>query len=98
MRKNFAALPLYGKIDRNALARRRKNAIALYCKGWTQYRIAKHICVSFEAVSNWVEAYEKNGMQALESLGRPGPKSRGKQEEKLKQPANIFQRMLKLIN
>ena len=71
-------------VDREALALRRKQAIGWYRKGWTQYRIAKYLNVSFEAVSNWVAAYEKRGMEGLRSLGQPGPKPQLTAREKKK--------------
>lgn len=51
-------------------------AIKLYQKGLSQYKIAKKFGVSFEAVSKWVEAYEKKGFGSLKSKGQPGPKSK----------------------
>jgi transposase len=62
------------KVDRQALAERRRQAIRWYRKGWTQYHIAKTLGVSFEAVSNWVEVYGKRGIKGLRSKGKPGPK------------------------
>lgn len=63
------------KRDRSALEARRKRAIKLYKKGYSQYKIAKEFKVSFEAVSNWVEAYKKaKGERGIKSKGKPGPK------------------------
>lgn len=64
------------KRDRQALEKRRIKAIELYQKGRSQYWIAKHLKVSFEAVSNWAELYKKRGAKGLKTLGKPGPKSR----------------------
>lgn len=63
------------KRDRQALEQRRVSAIKLYTKGWSQYRIAKRLGVSFEAVSNWVEIYRERGLGGLKTQGPPGPKS-----------------------
>ena len=72
MKKHISSLSL--KRDREALAVRRRKAIGLYKKGWSQYKIAKEFRVSFEAVSNWVEDYEAKGREGIESKGNPGPK------------------------
>ena len=61
--------------NRQALERRRKRAIRLYNQGKSQYFIAKKLGVSFEAVSNWVEIYEADGLEGLRSKGKPGPKA-----------------------
>lgn len=63
------------KQGRKFLERRRLRAINLKNKGWSQYKIANHLGVSFEAVSNWVEAYAESGIEGLKSKGSPGPKS-----------------------
>jgi len=42
------------------MERRRKRAIAWYKKGWSQYRIARKLKVSFEAVSKWVETHKED--------------------------------------
>lgn len=57
------------------MERRRKRAMGWHLKGWSQYRIAKKLGVSFEAVSNWVGQYKSGGLEGLATLGRPGPKS-----------------------
>ncbi|MEW6003536.1 MAG: winged helix-turn-helix domain-containing protein [Nitrospirota bacterium] len=72
------------KRDRQALEKRRISAIKLYKKGRSQYWIAKHLKVSFEAVSNWVEFYKKRGVNGLKTLGKPGPKPRLNDSEKKK--------------
>jgi transposase-like protein len=85
-------------IDRDALAKRRRQAIDWYREGLSQYRIAKNLGVSFEAVSKWVEAYEQQGLRGLNSLGKPGPKVRD--DVPLAQPAiakTLFTRLFKLI-
>lgn len=64
------------KRDRQFLEKRRIKAINLYQKGRSQYWIAKHLKVSFEAVSNWVALYKKHGVKGLKTLGKPGPKPR----------------------
>jgi len=66
------------RIYRELLFERRKEAIELYNHGWSQYQVAKHMGVSYEAVSNWVEQYKKGGINSLNSLGRPGPKKGNK--------------------
>jgi len=63
------------KVDREALAERRKQGIRWHRKGKSQYWIAKHMGVSFEAVRKWVDAYEAKGMKGLESKGHPGPQA-----------------------
>ncbi len=75
MTKNHGAVSsVRNKVDREALAKRRKQAIGWYRKGKTQYWIAKYLGVSFEAVRKWVDAYEAGGVKGLRSLGKPGPK------------------------
>jgi len=66
------------RLDRELLVERRKEAIELYTHGWSQYQVAKHMGVSYEAVSNWVERYKKGGIDSLNSLGKPGPKKGNK--------------------
>lgn len=63
------------KRDRQALEQRRFKAIKLYRQDFSQYRIAKQLGVSFEAVSNWVEIYQEHGLKGLKTQGQPGPKS-----------------------
>lgn len=74
--KNKHISSLSHKRDRQALEQRRLKAIQMYKKGASQYRIAKELKVSFEAVSNWVEIYKKKGMKGLKTKGQPGPKPR----------------------
>ena len=76
--------------NRQVLEERRRKAMRWYDKGWTQYHIAKTLKVSFEAVSNWVEAYEKRGNAGLKTLGKPGPKSRLTEKNKQKIKAAIL--------
>lgn len=64
------------KRDRQVLEKRRLKAVNLYRSGRSQYWIAKHLKVSFEAVSNWVELYKEHGVKGLKTLGKPGPKPR----------------------
>lgn len=66
------------------MERRRKRAIAWYSKGWSQYRIARKLEVSFEAVSKWVETYKEDGIEGLETKGHPGPKSELTDEDRKK--------------
>lgn len=73
--KNKHISSLSRKRDRQALERRRFKAIKLHNKDFSQYRIAKDLGVSFEAVSNWVEIYEQAGFKGLKTQGSPGPKS-----------------------
>lgn len=61
--------------DRKALERRRYKAIGMYKKGLSQYRIAKKLGVSFEAVSKWVDIYKEKGLKGLKTKGKPGPKA-----------------------
>ncbi|UMX47381.1 MAG: winged helix-turn-helix domain-containing protein [Candidatus Nealsonbacteria bacterium DGGOD1a] len=68
--------------SKDDLQKRRIKAIKLWEKGQTQYKIAKKLGVSFEAVSNWVEAYKAQGWDGLKSKGNPGPDSKLTQEEK----------------
>lgn len=74
--KNKHVSSLSRKRDRQAFEQRRLKAIKLYQKGHTQYQIAKTFKVSFEAVSNWVEAYKSKGLKGLKTKGQPGPKSK----------------------
>jgi len=69
-------LSWFRKRDQKALEQRRKKAIKLHEQGKSQYFIAKKLSVSFEAVSNWIEAYKADGVEGLKSKGKPGPKSR----------------------
>jgi transposase len=71
--KKVGMVPSVRKVDREALAERRKTAIGWHRKGKSQYWIAKYLGVSFEAVRKWVDAYEAKGMQGLQSKGKPGP-------------------------
>lgn len=68
-------------LSRKDKEKRRKQAIKLYQKGLSQYKIAKKFGVSFAAVSKWVEAFKKKGPRGLESGGKPGPKSKLKPEK-----------------
>lgn len=76
--------------DRQALQNRRIKALKLYQKGHSQYQIAKALKISFEAVSNWVEAYRKHGLQGLKSKGRPGPKAKLTEAKRQKLKAAIL--------
>lgn len=82
--KHISSLP---RRDRQALQKRRFQALKLYQKGQTQYQIAKQLKVSFEGVSNWVETYRQQGLKGLQSKGRPGPRPRltDSKRRKLKQ-------------
>jgi transposase len=84
--KNKHISSLSRKRDRQALEQRRFKAIKLHKQGFSQYRIAKNLRVSFEAVSNWVEVYEQRGLKGLKTQGQPGPKSplTDKHRQKLK--------------
>ena len=70
--------------SKDDLQKRRIKAVRLWEKGKTQYKIAKKLGVSFEAVSNWVEAYKAQGWDGLKSKGNPGPDSKLTQKEKRK--------------
>jgi len=63
-------------LSRKDKEKRRLKAIKLLKKGLTQYRIAKKLGVSFEAVSQWVKAYKKKGKKGLLSKGKTGPKGK----------------------
>src|SRR4030042_5793605 len=78
------------KRDPKALELRRRKAIKLHEQGNSQYFIAKKLKVSFEAVSNWVEAYQTGGLEGLRSKGRPGPKSRMDDEDRRQLKAAIL--------
>lgn len=88
--KNKHILSLSRKRDRQALERRRFKAIKLHKKGFSQYRIAKDLGVSFEAVSNWVEVYEQQGLKGLKTQGSPGPKSQLTDNDRKKLKAAIL--------
>lgn len=88
--KNKHISSLYRNRDRRALEQRRLKAIGLYQKGQTQYQIAKQLDVSFEAVSNWVEIYQKGGIKALKTKGHPGPKSQLTDKDRSKIKAAIL--------
>jgi hypothetical protein len=45
---------------------------------------------SFEAVSNWVEVYNKNGPDGLKSQGHPGQKSQLSDSERKKLKATVL--------
>ncbi len=82
--KNKHISSLSRKRDRRALEHRRFKAINLHKRGFSQYRIAKDLNVSFEAVSNWVEVYEQKGLKGLKTQGQPGPKSSLTDEDRQK--------------
>jgi len=82
--------PLSQERDRKVLEKRRLKAIKLKQKGWSQYKIANHLGVSFEAVSNWVELYKESGLKGLKSKGHPGPKSQLTAAERKKLKAAIL--------
>jgi len=82
--------PASRKRDRQALERRRLKAMKLWKRGISQYKIAKRFKVSFEAVSNWVEAYQKNGLEGLKSQGHPGQKSQLSDSERKKLKAAVL--------
>lgn len=90
MKNKSMVSSVHNKVDRQALAERRRKAINWYRKGWTQYHIAKTLEVSFEAVSKWVEAYETHGTAGLKSLGKPGPKAKLSDTDKRKVKAAIL--------
>ena len=79
------------KPDRKFLEQRRLNAIALKKKGWSQYKIANHLGVSFEAVSKWVKANAKSGVEGLKSKGSPGPKPKLTADERERLKAAILE-------
>lgn len=76
MKHATTSSPSRKQLDRQALEQRRKKAIKWHNQGKSQYFIAKKLSVSFEAVSNWVEIYQKKGLAGLASKGKPGPKPR----------------------
>ena len=78
------------KRDRRVLERRRFKAIKLHTKGMSQYRIAKQLEVSFEAVSNWVERYQQYGLKGLKTQGTPGPKPQLTDNDRRKLKAAIL--------
>ena len=78
------------RVDREALEKRRKVAIGWYRKNKSQYWIAKHLGVSFEAVRKWVDRYEAKGMQGLESKGHPGPRAELDEQDRKKIRAAIL--------
>ena len=78
------------KVDREALAKRRREAVGWHRKGKTQYWIAQQLGVSFEAVRKWVDAYEANGIQGLASKGHPGPKAELTEKDRKKIKAAIL--------
>lgn len=80
--KNKHMLSWSRKRDPKALESRRRQAIRLHERGKSQYFIAKQLQVSFEAVSNWIEAYKKGGLEGLKSKGKPGPKSQLDDEDR----------------
>lgn len=82
--------PSRGAGYRQRLEARRLKAMRWHERGWTQYRIAKTLGVSFEAVSNWVETYEKRGSEGLKSKGAPGPRSRLTESDRRKIKAAIL--------
>lgn len=73
--------PHTSSLSRKDKEKRRKRAVRLYQKGLSQYKIAKKFGVSFEAVSKWVKAFEKKGLNGLKSGGKPGPKCKLKPEK-----------------
>lgn len=54
--------------------KRRKKAVSLKSKGWTQKQIAEELQVSEAAVSQWLNRFDregKNGLYARKHTGRP---------------------------
>jgi transposase len=90
MENKSAVSSVHNKVDREALAVRRKAAIGWYRKGKTQYWIAKRMGVSFEAVRKWVDAYEAKGMKGLRSKGHPGPQAELGEKDRAKIKAAIL--------
>jgi len=84
------AKPVSQNRDRKFLEQRRIKAIKLKNKGWSQYKIANHLGVSFEAVSNWVEIFKESGLKGLKSKGHPGPQSQLTADERKKLKAAIL--------
>lgn len=52
--------------------RRRHRAMTLLEQGWTQAKIARHFGVSRAAVTQWVQAYRRDGPEALKARPHPG--------------------------
>src|SRR3989344_592988 len=88
--KNKHMSSLSRKRDRRGLERRRFKAIKQHTKGMSQYRIAKQLEVSFEAVSNWVERYQQYGLKGLKTQGMPGPKPQLTDNDRRKLKAAIL--------
>ncbi|MBI5077320.1 winged helix-turn-helix domain-containing protein [Candidatus Falkowbacteria bacterium] len=61
--------------DRTAMERRRLKAAKLFAKGRRQADVARTLGVSREAVRQWHDIWKKKGKIALQSAGKPGPKS-----------------------
>lgn len=51
---------------------RRRQAIELIRRRWTQTETAKAVGVTQGAVSQWVQAYRRGGLRGLRSIPRPG--------------------------
>jgi transposase len=66
---------LTAKRDRSEMAERRRRALELIDAGETQQDVAKKVGASQQAVSKWVKAHRAGGEDALESKGKPGPKT-----------------------
>ncbi len=81
--------------SKDELQKRRIKAVKLWVKGQTQYKIAQELKVSFEAVSNWVEAYQTQGWDGLKSKGNPGPDCRLTEAQKRKIRQAILKGALK---
>lgn len=62
--------------DRTALERRRLKAAKLFESGHSQAEVARKFEVSREAVRKWYDDWKKKGATGLQSIGKPGPKSR----------------------
>jgi len=67
--------------------RRRLKAMTLLDQGWTQAKIARHFGVSRAAVTQWAQAYRRDGPTALKARPHPGAprKLTERQMQKLEQ-------------
>lgn len=70
--------------DKQALEKRRIEAIKLKRKGLKPVEIAEKFGVSRAAVSQWLKAYDNNGRKGLKTKGKPGPKPQLDNRQRLK--------------
>jgi len=76
--------------DREAMERRRLEALSLLREGVSQAEIARRLGVVRQAVSQWVAAHRAGGARSLSSKGKPGPKTAPDDRERKRIEAELL--------